>query len=156
MTEGVTTPIEKQGDVIKVPFIIIDSRGYIWGSGRVGSIAAENMTAPSGRQIVQLPNYPLDQVMTLRGKGYDTVTGEIFDLEDNPAEFSSYVIDVDGEATATLPAGTIVQVSGDAEALDTHPGGVFSFGSDVPGFYTLIIDSFPQYRVRRYQIEVTV
>jgi hypothetical protein len=113
------------------------------------------MPVPEGREVVMLPEFEPGDATKLRGQGYDKVTGEVFELTDLTAEFDSYQITIDDEASITLPAGTKISISGTLADDVVHTGGVFTFASDVPGLYLLIVDAFPK-RIRRYQIEVTV
>jgi hypothetical protein len=142
--------------LVKVGWIEITPRGRIIGGG---ISAPEGMTAPS---LVESPNDRIEvdliefpSPFELAGRAYDLETEEILPASELTAEFNSYTITVDQSATITLPEDTLIEVQGTLSASHTHPGGVFSFASEVPGVYMLLVDALP-HQPRMYTIEVTI
>jgi hypothetical protein len=144
----------------KIGYIEVTPRGRIIGGG-VASKSNFDLPDLAGVPVeVQNDNerIELDNIVppsTLLGRAWDFTNEEVLPESELTAEFSDYTISVEEEATITLPADTIINVSGPLEATETHPGGVFTFASEVPGTYHIFIDAMP-YKPRVYLIEVTI
>lgn len=141
----------------KIGYIDVTPRGRIVGGGVASKsnfdLADLGPVSSSDNERIELDTNVAPS--TFIGRVWDFTNEEVLSEAELTAEFSDYTILVEEEATITLPADTIVSVSGPLQAIETHPGGVFSFASEVPGTYHIYVDAIP-YAPRVYLVEVTV
>jgi len=144
-----------------IPCLMVDDRNVVYGYtlNTTDTLATAQDNAPDGHKVIARPDLLSTDLSTKVGQMYNPETGMFSDRQPLTEEFSSLEIETTENATIMLPAGAKISIAAPPEVADVlnevHGGGVFSFGSDVPGLYRIRVDS-PPYAQRTYEMRVVI